>query len=123
MAFIHQVASSFLPEKLAGRAALSSEGCEDMGGTMGAVGAGPAVGAGDMESGGASGDGVKGCSGWGFLGRQGQVAEVRTFSTGASSSLKNDRPKCGLLGLLVVAGVGPSPEEVGPGRFSIFCYA
>ena len=23
----------------------------------------------------------------------------------------------------MVAGVGPSPEEVGPGRFSIFCYA
>ena len=22
----------------------------------------------------------------------------------------------------MVTGVGPSPEEVGPGRFSIFCY-
>ena len=65
---------------------MSSEGCKDMDGAVGAEGAGPAVGAGDMESGGASGDGVKGCSGWGFLGWQGQVAEVRTFSTGALSS-------------------------------------
>ena len=80
------MASSFLPEKLAGRAALSSEGCEDMGGAVGAEGAGPAVGAGDTESGGASGAGVEGCSGWGFLGQQGRVAEVRTFSTGMSSS-------------------------------------
>ena len=72
MALIHWVASSFLPEKSAGRAALSSERCKDMGGTVGAEGAGPAVGAGDTGSGGASGGaGVKGCSGWGFLGRQG----------------------------------------------------
>ena len=49
MALIHRVASSFLPEKLAGRAALSSEGCEDMGGAMGAEGTGPAVGAGDIQ--------------------------------------------------------------------------
>ena len=75
----------FLPEKLAGRAALSSEGCEDMGGAMEAEGAGPAVGAGDIGSRGASG--VEGCSSWGFLGWQGRVAEVRMFSTGASSSL------------------------------------
>ena len=87
MALIHQVASSFLPEKLAGRAALSSERCEDMDGTVGAEGARPAVGTGDTGSGGASGGaGVKGCSGWGFLGWRGQVAEVRMFSTGASSS-------------------------------------
>ena len=86
MALIHWVASSFLPEKSAGRAALSSEGCEDMGGAMEAEGAGPAVGAGDIGSRGASGAGVKGCSGWGFLSQQGQVAEVRTFSTGASFS-------------------------------------
>ena len=79
------MASSFLPEKSAGRAALSSEGCEDMGGAMGAEGAGPAVGAGSTGSKGASG--VKGCSGWGFLDRWGRVAEVRTFSTGASSLL------------------------------------
>ena len=78
MALIHRVASLFLPEKSAGRAALSSEGCKDMG---------SAVGAGDTGSGGASGAGVEGCSGWGFLGQQGQVAEVRTFSTGVSSSL------------------------------------
>ena len=82
MALIHWVASSFLPEKSAGRAALSSEGCKDMGGAMGAEGAGPAVGAGDIGSRGASGAGVEGCSGWGFLGRQGRVAEVRMFSTG-----------------------------------------
>ena len=87
MALIHWVASSFLPEKLAGRAVLSSEGCEDMGGAVGAEGAGPAVGAGDTGSRGASGAGVEGCSGWGFLGQQGQVAEVRMFSTGALSSL------------------------------------
>ena len=71
MALIYQVASSFLPEKLAGRAALSSEGCEDMGGAVGAEGIGPAVGAGDTGSGGASGAGVKGCSSWGFLGQWG----------------------------------------------------
>ena len=40
MALIHQVASSFLPEKLARRAALSSEGCKDMGGAVGAKGVG-----------------------------------------------------------------------------------
>ena len=87
MALIHQVASSFLPEKSAGRAALSSEVCEDMGGAVGAEGVGPTVGAGNTGSRGASGAGVKGCSGWGFLGQQGRVAEVRTFSIGASSSL------------------------------------
>ena len=84
MALIHWVASLFLPEKSAGRAALSSEGCADMGGAMGAKSAGPA---GDTGSRGASGGaGVEGCSGWGFLGQRGQVAEVRTFSTGVSSS-------------------------------------
>ena len=61
-------ASSFLPEKSAGRAAWSSEGCEDMGGAMGAEGTGPAMGAGNTGSGGASGAGVEGYSGWGFLG-------------------------------------------------------
>ena len=72
MALIHRVASSFLPEKLAGRAALSSEGCEDMGGAMGAKGTEPAVGTGDTGSRGASGDAeVEGCSGWGFLGWRG----------------------------------------------------
>ena len=71
MSLIHWVASSFLPEKSAERAALSSEGCKDMGGTVGAKGTGPAVGTGDVESGGASGAGVKGCSGWGFLGQRG----------------------------------------------------
>ena len=81
----NRVVLSFLPEKSAGRAALSSERCEDMGGAVGAEGTGPAVGIGNMGSRGASGAGVGGCSGWGFLGRQGQVAEVRTFSTGASS--------------------------------------
>ena len=84
MALIHRVASLFLPEKLAGRATLSSEGCEDMGGTVGAEGVGPAVGTGDTGSGGASG--VEGYSGWGFLGWWGWIAEVRTFSTGALSS-------------------------------------
>ena len=68
MALIHRVASLFLPEKSAGRAALSSEGCEDMGGTVGAEGTGLAVCTGDAGSGGASGAGVEGCSGWGFLG-------------------------------------------------------
>ena len=87
MALIHWVASSFLPEKSAGRVALSSEGCEDMGGATGASGAGPAVGAGNIGSGGASGAGLKGCSGWGFLGQWGRVAEVRMFSTGTLSSL------------------------------------
>ena len=58
-----------------------------MGGAVWAEGAGPAVGTGDTGSGGASGGaGVEGCSDWGFLVQQGQVAEVRTFSTGASSS-------------------------------------
>ena len=87
MALIHQVASSFLPEKSAGRVALSSEGCEDMGGAVGARGAGPTVGAGGTGSGEASGAGDKGGMGWGFLCRQGRVAEVRTFSTGSSFSL------------------------------------
>ena len=36
---------------------------------MGAEGTGPAVGTGDVGSGGASGAGVEGCSGWGFLGQ------------------------------------------------------
>ena len=71
MALIHWVASSFLPEKSAGRAALSSERCEDIGGAVGAEGTGPAVGTGDTGSREASGAGVKGCSGWGFLGRWG----------------------------------------------------
>ena len=64
MALIHRVASSFLPEKSAGRAALSSEGCKDMGDAMGAKGVGPAVGTGDTGSGGVSGGaGIEGCSG------------------------------------------------------------
>ena len=71
MALIHRVASLFLPEKLAGRATLSSEGCEDMGGPVGAEGVGPAVGTGDAGSRGASGAGVEGCSGWGFLCQRG----------------------------------------------------
>ena len=61
------MASSFLPEKLAGRAALSSEGCEDMGGAVGARGTGPTVGAGDTGSREASGTGDEGGMGWGFL--------------------------------------------------------
>ena len=69
MALIHQVASSFLPEKLAGRAAFSSVVCEDItGGAVGAGGAGPTVGAGDTGSGEASDAGDEGCSSWGFLG-------------------------------------------------------
>ena len=68
MGLIHWVASSLLPEQSAGRAALSSEGCKDMGGAMGAEGTGPAVDAGDTGSGEASDAGVEGCSGWGFLG-------------------------------------------------------
>ena len=61
MAFIHWVASSFLPEKSAGRAAFSSEVCEDMtGGAVGAMGAGFSVGSGSK---GVSGAGDKGCSG------------------------------------------------------------
>ena len=41
------MALSFLPEKLAGRAAFSSEVCEDItGGTVGAKGLGPVVGMG-----------------------------------------------------------------------------
>ena len=88
MALIHQVVSLFLPVKLAGRAAFSSAVCEDItGGAVGTGGAGPTGGAGETGSGGASGAGVEGGSGWGFLGWQGQVAEVRTFSTGVSSSL------------------------------------
>ena len=83
MALIHRVASLFLLEKSAGRATLSSEGCEDMGGTVGAEGMGPAVGTGDTGSRGASG--VEGCSGWGFLGWWCWIAEVRTFSTGVLS--------------------------------------
>ena len=91
MALIHQVASLFLPEKLAGRVAFSSELCEDMtGGAVGAGGTEPAVGAGVTVitgSGETSGVGDKGSVGWGFLGRQGQVAEVRMFSTGTLSLL------------------------------------
>ena len=87
MALIHQVASSFLPEKSAGRAALSSEGCKDMGGAMGAKGAGPTGSARDIGSGDTSGVGDEGCSDWGFLGQRGRVAEVRMFSTGALSLL------------------------------------
>ena len=85
----------------------------------------PTVGAGvilDTGSNETSGARDEGCASWGFLDRQGQVAEVRMFSTGVLSLLYNDRPKHGLLGLLVVTEVAPSPEEVGPGRFLIFCY-
>ena len=85
MALIHRVASLFLLEKSAGRAAFGSEVCEDMGGAVGAGGTGTTVGVGDTGSGGASGAGDKGCSGWGFLDLRGQVAEVRMFSTGTSS--------------------------------------
>ena len=50
MALIHWVASLFLPEKLAGRAAFSSEVCEDMtGGTVGAGGVEPTVGMGSGQ--------------------------------------------------------------------------
>ena len=86
MALIHWMGSSFLPEKSAGRAAFSSEVCMDMArGAVGAGGAGPAVGVGETGSREASGAGDEGCSGWGFLGQRGQVAEVRTFSTGTLS--------------------------------------
>ena len=91
MALIHWMASSFSPEKLAERAAFSSVVCEDMtGGAMGARGAGPTGGAwvtGGIGSDEASSVEDKGCTSWGFLDRQGQVAEVRMFSTGALSSL------------------------------------
>ena len=61
--------------------------CEDiMGDAVGAKGMGPAVGVEDTGSGEASGVGDKDCSSWGFLGQCGQVAEVRMFSTGTSSS-------------------------------------
>ena len=87
MALIHRVASSFLPEKSVGRVAFSSAVCEDiMGGGVGTGGTGPTMGAGDTGSREAFGAGDKGCSGWGFLGQHGRVAEVRTFSIGASSS-------------------------------------
>ena len=83
MSLIHWVASSFLPEKSAGRAVFSSGVCEDMArGVGGAGGMGPAVGAGDTGSREASGAGDEGGMGWGFLSQQGQVAEVRMFSTG-----------------------------------------
>ena len=60
MALIHQVASSFLPEKSAGRVAFSSEVCEDIiGGTVRARGVGPTVSAGVTGSGEASGTGDK----------------------------------------------------------------
>ena len=87
MALIQQVALSFFPEKSVGRVAFSSAVCEDMGGSTG--------GAGDVElvtEGGFSWVGSKGFSGdeggkgWGFLWRRGQVAEVRMFSMGSSSS-------------------------------------
>ena len=65
------MASLFLPKKSAGRAAFNSEGCEDMGGAVGAEGAGPmgfTAGTGSRE---ASGAGDEGCSGWGFLDQRG----------------------------------------------------
>ena len=71
MALIHWVALSFLPEKLAGRAAFSLEVCKDMtGGTVGVGGVGPAVGMGftvGPGSGETSGAGDEGGMGWGFL--------------------------------------------------------
>ena len=71
MALIHQVASSFLPDKPVGWATFSSDVCEDItGGAVGAGGLGPAEGMGftaDTGSGEASGAGDEGCSGWGFL--------------------------------------------------------
>ena len=80
------MASSFLPEKLAGRAAFSLEVCEDItGGTVGARGAGPVVGMGftmGTGSGEVSSAGDEGGMGWGFLSQWGRVAEVRTFSMG-----------------------------------------
>ena len=49
---------SFLPEKLAGRAAFSSEVCEDItGGAVGARGTGPTVGTGSREASGAGDEG------------------------------------------------------------------
>ena len=64
MALIHWVALSFLPEKSVGRAAFSSEECEDMaGGAMGARGIGCVTGdeaSGENGSGEASGAGGKG---------------------------------------------------------------
>ena len=61
----------FLPEKLAGRAAFSSEVCEDItGGSVGAGGVEPAVGMGftaGTGSGEAPSAGDKGGIGWGFL--------------------------------------------------------
>ena len=88
MALIHWVASSFLPEKLAGRVAFSSVVCKDItGGAVGTGGTGLVVGTGDTGSRDTSGVGDKGCSGWGFLCWQGRVAEVRTFSTVTSSLL------------------------------------
>ena len=66
-----------------GRVAFSSAVCEDItGGAVGTGGVGPTVGAGDTGSGEASGAGDEGGMGWGFLSQQGQVAEVRMFSTG-----------------------------------------
>ena len=57
MALIHQVASSFFPEKSEGRAAFSSAVCEDMGVSAGVTrGAGPVTG-------GFPGVGSKGVSG------------------------------------------------------------
>ena len=61
MALIQQVASSFFPEKSAGRAAFSSAVCEDMG-----IGAGVARGAGLVTGGGFPrvwGEGVSGDEG------------------------------------------------------------
>ena len=71
MALIHLVASSFLPEKLAGRAVFSLEVCEDItGGAVGARSTVPVVGMGftaGTGSGESSGAGDKGGMGWGFL--------------------------------------------------------
>ena len=73
MALIHQVASSFLPEKSARRVAFSSEVCEDItGGAVGAGGMEPAVAVEftvGIGSGEVSGAGDKGCISWGFLDR------------------------------------------------------
>ena len=81
------MALSSFPEKSAGRAALSSEVCEDMtGGLGGAESTGPTGVTGGTGSEEASGAGEKGCASWGFLDKQGWVAEVRKFSTGVSSS-------------------------------------
>ena len=87
MALIQQVASSFFPEKSVGRAAFSSVVCEDMGGSTGGAGdAGLVTGGGFSWVGSEGVSGDEGGKGWGFLWRRSQVAEVRTFSMGLSSS-------------------------------------